>query len=152
MIGSIEYYSKITEFSVEIPLVGVIFSKLQNVEFTDNIIDLNSAKYTYDWYTYTVNNPNSTYRHQVYLAGDFSISMNLAEKYKGNPPSYWLTGRNCAWLALEVLQQSTTGKVYDRIESKLWYYVENPLDKCKVRSLLIPNTLHGEIKNLFKGK
>ena len=84
----------------------------------------------------------SKYKSWHEIPGDFSKSYNQILKYKDDPPVYNILDRNCAWLALYILQRSTSGSIYTKIEKVL--YTETYVSKTgwiKTRNVLIPNNL-----------
>jgi RHS repeat-associated protein len=106
----------------------------------------------------------SIYDSQIYITGDFSKSYDKASGYAKKPPGYNLLGRNCSWLALEVLQVSTTGDVNKRIGEYLWerhydlydlhdlydQYNLYDLDNYHVkRKTILPNNSVKDINKLF---
>ncbi|MDR1688074.1 MAG: hypothetical protein LBS21_05625, partial [Clostridiales bacterium] len=98
----------------------------------------------------------SIYDSQVYINGDFSKSYDKALGYSMDYPFYWLTAVNCSWLALFVLQESTTGDTYDKLENYLWYLKINrnavwptPIVTKEIRTI-IPNWSIEDINWLFE--
>ena len=99
----------------------------------------------------------SIYDSQVYITGDFSKSYDMAQVYNSNAPNYNLIGRNCSWLALEVLQASTMGDTWDRLERYLWqpffqgvsYTPGKGYWGPQLRRVIIPNNSVDHINRLF---
>jgi hypothetical protein len=132
-----------------VPKVGVVLAELRNVRVKDGKL--------YDFYNtpdgerkvyYTYNDASRFIEecdHRVYVPGDFSKSFDLASEYEKTPPGYWLTGRNCMWLGLEVLQSSTSGETYDKIDRYLW----NKNILHTQRNTLRPNWAKHDVNRLF---
>ncbi len=54
--------------------------------------------------TVTKNDNINRYDQQIYIKGDFSGSLEKAEKYFEKQPEYSLLSTNCAWVAIDVLK------------------------------------------------
>lgn len=134
---------------IKVPNVGVVFCELKNIKFADDGKSILSANYTYKGTKATVKGNVSAYDSQVYIKGDFTKSCDMASKYEKNPPGYWLTSSNCAWLAIKVLQASTKGKTYRKLDSILWY---DDFLFGKRRNTIIPNLSTGWVREAMKGK
>ncbi len=64
------------------------------------------------------------YTRYSYIVGNFSGSYTYVKNHVGaSSPSFKLTGRNCAWMAIEVLQHGSISKArYNSLESMQWGY------------------------------
>ena len=138
--------------STPIPIVGVVFTKLQSIEWNEGGNFMTKGNYDYrkdiGKEYFQIIDCIAKYDSQVYIEGDFTKSIAKATEYEKNPPGYFLTGRNCAWLGLEVLQTSTSGDTYKRIDNYLWNKVTFT-DIHTARKIIVPNVAKNNIGELF---
>jgi hypothetical protein len=105
-------------------------------------------------------NSNDT---QIYIEGDFTKSLREALNYTENQPSYSLTGTNCAWLALDILQTSyaSDSQTYKDINNLLWKtstsHVPNNIGDAgkyvtrtyTTQRIIVPNNLAKKLNELW---
>jgi hypothetical protein len=106
---------------------------------------------TQTWYNKNAEGKDRTfslYDHQVYIQGDFSDSLPVAQFYQRMGTDYNVLANNCAWVALNVLAESMMGRQCSYyIHEAMWRRVA--FIGPEVKRTIRPNSIKNNIGNFF---
>ena len=129
----------------------VIFTPLDmhTIRFCANGTSITYAHFSFGGQDFNINR----YNHQLFIEGDFMASWDMANSLRGTNPGFNLLGQNCVWMAVRVLQESTTGDTHSRLNRMLWGYRfsfrEMGFVQTDTRNTLIPNQVPGQVDRIM---
>jgi hypothetical protein len=88
----------------------------------------------------------SRYTEQLYVVCDSTPSMQRARELSNANGHYWLTGRNCFWVAADIFSESLPSTQRQAVKDYLW--VTNMVG-FKYRRTIIPNDGHAMLKKIL---
>ena len=126
----------------------VIFAPLQNIQWGANERSIISAEFSFPGVAEPLD--VNRYNRQLFIAGDFQASWDMAYSMKGTTPGFHFTTNNCVWQAIHVLQASTVGtSAYANLNNILWTRQPTP-HRRGVKSTIIPTVAVGQVQRAVR--